>query len=61
MIDFSFEKHKNFLFNQYLVFSEFTSGPTSLLASSRASAFFLMILGLTESFCVFQMKSQSFF
>jgi hypothetical protein len=45
----------------YLVISEFTSRLISLLASSRASAFLFMILGWTESFCVFQMKIQSFF
>jgi hypothetical protein len=42
-------KHKYFTlyFILYLVFSEFTSRPVSLLASSRASAVFFMILGWT--------------
>jgi hypothetical protein len=61
MIDFSFEKRKKtFCSTQYLVFSEFTSRPISLLASSKASAFFYDI-GLKRKFLRFSYKKSIFF
>jgi hypothetical protein len=53
MIDFSFEKRKNFLFNPILSFLRVYFRPISLLASSRASAFFFYDTGLNRKFLRF--------
>jgi hypothetical protein len=60
-LTFHLKNAKNLCSTQYLVFSEFTSRPISLLASSRASAFFFMILGWTETFLRFSNEKSILF